>query len=184
MNRTRIEGIVALLGTGLLLVAYGAAAQKGAKPRVDKTFIYNAAEGGMAEVGLGQLAVKKASSQEVKTFGQHMVDDHSKANEELKSLAQSKGVELPKSMGTKNKSIMTKLEKLNGAAFDRTYMSDMVKDHQEDVKEFQHEAGHGADPDVKAWAGKTLPTLQHHLQMAMDTQKALSASYKSAAHHK
>jgi putative membrane protein len=120
-----------------------------------------------------------------------MVDDHSKANEELKGLAQSKRVELPKSIGSKNKAVMAKLEKLNGAAFDRTYMSDMVKDHKEDVAEFQREASHGADPDVKSWAGKTVPTLESHLKMAMDTQKQLTAEFsaghkgaKSPAKHK
>jgi putative membrane protein len=183
MNRTRIEGAAALLGVALLLVSSMAAlAQKGktAKPRVDKTFLMKAAEGGMAEVELGRLAVRKASSPAVKQFGQHMVDDHGKANEELKGLAQSKGVALPKSVGAKNKATLAKLEKLNGAAFDRTYMSDMVKDHKEDVAEFRHESTRGADPDAKAWAGKTLPTLESHLKMAMDTQKELSAGSKKA----
>ncbi|MDQ6758936.1 MAG: DUF4142 domain-containing protein [Acidobacteriota bacterium] len=134
----------------------------------DQQFMMKAAQGGMAEVELGRLAKDHASNQAVKDFGQQMVDDHSKANDELKDLASRKSVTLPTDVNAKDKATMDRLSKMNGAAFDRAYMRDMVMDHKKDVAEFQKEANSGMDPDVKSWAAKTLPTLQHHLQMAQE----------------
>ncbi len=136
----------------------------------DSNFMTKAAQGGMAEVELGQLAVQKASNQSVKDFGQKMVDDHSKANEELKSIAAKQGVTLPTTLDTKDQATKDRLSKLSGAEFDRAYMTDMVKDHRMDVAEFRREADHGTDPDVKAFAAKTLPTLESHLKMAETTE--------------
>lgn len=143
----------------------------------DSHFMMKAAQGGMAEVELGNLAKDHASSDAVKTFGQHMVDDHTKANDELKALAGRKNVTLPTEVDAKDKATMNRLSKLKGAAFDRAYMRDMVADHKKDVAEFQREANNGKDSDVKAWAAKTLPTLQSHLKMAEDTHhQAMSSS--------
>ena len=142
----------------------------------DEKFINNAATGGETEVALGKLAATKAQSDEVKKFGQTMVDDHSKANMELKDLAKSKGVELSKAEGkaTKEESKEEKkLAKKEGGDFDKAYMNLMVKDHEDDVKEFEHAANNAKDADVKAWAAKTLPTLQHHLELAKDLQSKL-----------
>jgi putative membrane protein len=135
----------------------------------DHTFVTKAAQGGLAEVKLGQLATQKASSSDVKAFGQQMVDDHSKANDELKQLASTKGITLPTDTDAKHQATYDRLSKLSGAEFDRAYMKDMVSDHKEDVSEFRTESQRGSDPDVKAWAAKTLPTLEHHLQMAEST---------------
>lgn len=136
----------------------------------DRDFMMKAAAGGMAEVELGRLASQKATNNDVKTFGKHMVDDHSKANDELKQLASQKGVTLPTDMGAEHKETMDRLSKLNGAAFDSAYVSEMVKDHTEDVSEFEREASQGQNSDVKGWAAKTLPTLRDHLQMIRDTE--------------
>jgi len=132
----------------------------------DRKFVLKAARGGMAEVELGQLAVKNASSDAVKQFGQRMVDDHGKANDELKQLAGTKGITLPSSLDRKHKLTYTHMSRLTGQSFDRAYAADMVRDHTEDVREFEKEAANGKDPDVKAWAAKTLPTLREHLHMA------------------
>lgn len=131
----------------------------------DSKFILKAAKGGMAEVELGKLAVQKATASEVKQFGQHMVDDHSKANEELKTLTSQKQVALPSAPDAKEKKLYDRLSKLSGAAFDKAYVRAMLTDHEVDVKEFEKESNNGSDPDVKAWAAKTLPTLKNHLQM-------------------
>ncbi|MBZ5585685.1 MAG: DUF4142 domain-containing protein [Acidobacteriia bacterium] len=139
----------------------------------DSNFITKAAQGGMAEVELGQLATTHASNQSVKDFGQKMVDDHSKANEELKSIAAKEGVTLPTTVSAKDQATRDRLSKLNGAEFDRAYMADMVKDHRMDVAEFRREADHGTDPDVKAFAAKTLPTLENHLKLAETTDSQL-----------
>jgi len=142
----------------------------------DKMFVTKAAEGGLAEVQLGQLAADHASSEDVKKFGQRMVSDHGKANDELKTLAQQKNITLPTELGAKDKALHDRLEKLSGAAFDRAYMQHMLTDHRKDVNEFKHESTIGKDPDVKAWASKTLPTLEEHLKQAEDTTKAVGTS--------
>ena len=169
--------------TGAVVLAMSAApafAQTGkatsAKAPADQTFVKNAAEGGMAEVELGKLAQQKGSSAEVKTFGQRMVDDHSKANDELKSIAQSKNITLPTDLNAKDKALRDRLDKMSGVAFDRAYMQAMVKDHRMDVNEFRHESTSGRDPDVKQFAAKTLPTLEDHLKQAQDANRAVGTS--------
>lgn len=146
----------------------GSAAQPGgaALSDADKKFINDAASGGLAEVEMGRLATQKGQSAEVKKFGQRMIDDHTKANNELKQLASSKGITPPKEPNSEEKATMDRLSKLKGEEFDRAYMDDMVKDHTKDVADFEKESTQGADKDVKAFASKTLPTLQDHLRMA------------------
>jgi len=131
----------------------------------DKTFVMNAAVGGMAEVELGKLAVQKASSESVKSFGQKMVDDHSKANDDLKSVASAQKIDVPVSLDTKHQATIDRLSKLSGAAFDRAYIREMVKDHDQDVMEFKKESQSGQNSAVRDFAGKTLPTLQEHQRM-------------------
>jgi putative membrane protein len=136
----------------------------------DSAFMREAAEGGMAEVELGRLANQNGESADVKQFGQRMVEDHGKANDELKSLAKQKNVDLPTQPNAKQKALHDKLSKMKGAQFDSAYMAAMVSDHQTDVAHFQRQAKSGKDPDVKAWAEKTLPTLQEHLKMAQEVR--------------
>ena len=104
----------------------------------DTKFVLEAAAGGMAEVSLGKLAAEKATNPDVKQFGQRMADDHSKANEELKAFASQKGVTLPAEVNPAAKAVEARLAKLSGAAFDKAYMQDMVKDHDKDVAAFKH----------------------------------------------
>lgn len=144
----------------------------------DHTFATMAAQGGMAEVALGQLAQQKASSDAVKQFGQRMVDDHTKVNDELKSIASTKNIALPAEVSAKDKATMDRLSKLSGAAFDRAYMQDMVADHKKDVSEFRHESENGTDADMKAFAAKTLPTLEEHLKLAEQTAAQTKAGGK------
>lgn len=144
-------------------------------------FAKEAAMGGMAEVDLGQLAASKAESADVKQFGQRMVDDHGKANDELKSWASQKKVTLPAELGAKHKAEHAKLEKLSGAAFDRAYMAAMVADHNKDVAAFMRESKTAKDPDLKAFAGKTLPTLQEHQKMAKDINAKVAGAAKTTA---
>lgn len=132
----------------------------------DKKFVKDAAQGGLAEVELGRMATEKASSDEVKKFGQRMVDDHTKANDELKQVAQSKGIDIPTGLSAKDKMLKERLSKLSGPGFDRVYMQNMVKDHKQDVADFARESRTGADPAVKDFASQTLPTLKSHLREA------------------
>jgi putative membrane protein len=133
---------------------------------MDRHFIHKAGQGGLAEVELGKLAAEKGQSDEVKKFGQRMVDDHSKANDQLKQLAESKGVTLPTDLSAKDKATKARLDKLSGEKFDRAYMNDMVQDHTKDVSEFKKESTTAKDSDVKNFASQTLPTLQDHLKEA------------------
>lgn len=133
----------------------------------DKKFITETAHGGMMEVELAKLAVDKASSEEVKQYAQRLVDDHSKANDELTQLASQKGVMIAHDEKAMMKG-KDKLSKLSGADFDREFMSMMIKDHTKKVKEFEEVSTKAKDTDVKDWAAKTLPTLREHLQMARD----------------
>lgn len=140
-----------------------------------KKFVADAAQGGMMEVELGRLATQKAGSDAVRNFGMEMVQDHTRANNELKAVAARKNIEVPSDMSSSQKSTLDKLSKLSGAEFDKQYMSDMVSDHESDVKEFETQSNKGNDADVKAFAAKTLPTLQKHLQMARDVANQVGA---------
>jgi putative membrane protein len=142
----------------------------------DHAFVMDAARGGMAEVELGKMASEKASNDKVKAFGQQMVTDHGKANDELKSIAMSKNMTLPADVGPKHKATSDRLSKLSGAAFDRAYMDEMVKDHTTVAAAFHKDATTGKDAEIKAWAGKTVPTVEDHLKMAKDTQKQLGSA--------
>lgn len=143
----------------------------------DKKFVRDAAQGGMAEVELGKLATEKASSDDVKKFGQRMVDDHTKANDQFKQVASSEGIQLPQGLSAKDKLTKERLSKLSGEQFDKAYMADMVKDHTQDVAEFQRESQSGKDPAVKDFASQTLPTLEDHLKQAKEiAPKTHSAS--------
>ncbi len=134
----------------------------------DKDFILEAASGGQEEVKLGQLAKEKGQSEIVKQFGQHMIDDHGKANDELTGLAGRKGVTVPTELKSKHQKVIDSLTKLSGPDFDKQYMAEMVKDHVADVALFKKEANGGKDAELTTWAKQTLPTLEKHLTMARD----------------
>jgi putative membrane protein len=143
--------------------------KSGSLAAADRTFVREAAKGGMAEVEMGKLAASKATNPEVKAFGQKMVDDHSKANDQLRQVASGKGMQLPTNLDTKSRAAYNHLEKLSGDAFDRAYVKMMVKDHVQDVAAFDKEAkSSGADSDVQQFASSTLPTLRSHLSMIND----------------
>ena len=149
---------------------------KEAAGNADHAFVMEAASGGMMEVELGRMADKQASSDDVKKFGQRMVDDHGKANNDLSALAQKKNIKLPSEMSKSHQATRDHLAKLNGAAFDKAYMQHMVSDHTKDVRAFQHEAKMGKDPDIKAWAGQVLPTLEDHLKQAKQVSSSLAGT--------
>ncbi|MBV9182277.1 MAG: DUF4142 domain-containing protein [Acidobacteria bacterium] len=185
------KAVLALVATGVCSLALAAqsspsadrnttnkAATGSGLTATDRIFMKKAAEGGLAEVELGQLATEKASSPEVKQFGQRMVDDHSKANDQLKQIASEKGVRLPDKPDAKDQAIKARLEKLSGEQFDRAYIQDMVSDHTKDVSEFHREARVGKDPDVKNFASQTASTIEDHLKQA----KSISSS-SAHSHH-
>jgi putative membrane protein len=132
----------------------------------DKTFLDKAAQGGLAEVQLGQLAEQKAASPKVKQFGERMVTDHSKANQDLRQVAKQMNVTLPAQPSAEDLATARKLRSESGANFDEAYMKDMVSDHRQDIAGFKKEAQSGQDPAVKGFAQKYVPVLEQHLSLA------------------
>lgn len=130
----------------------------------DAKFVTEAANGGMAEVELGKLAQQKAQHADVKAFGDMMVNDHSKANEELTTLAQAKSITVPATLGTEQQKVKDDLSKKTGREFDKAYIDDMVEDHEKDVKLFEDASKNLKDAELKAFVDKTLPTLKAHLE--------------------
>src|SRR5438874_10278684 len=176
--------VVALIGAALCLGVSAPAAEKKEEKKTqqpssspnkspataslsakDKSFMKEAAQGGMMEVEMGKMAQQKGKSAEVKKIGGIMVADHSKANAELMAIAKRKGVDLSKEKA--------KMKHLNDANFDREYIDAMVKDHQEDLAAFQAEAKNGSDADVKAFASKTSAVVKKHLDMVKAAQAKL-----------
>jgi len=135
---------------------------------MDRTFVKKLAQGGAGEVALGKLAASRAANPRVREFGQQMIDDHSKANSDLQSVGASNGIRVPGGLGPEERRTFNRLSKLRGAAFDRAYVADMVEDHKKDVAEFRRESRVGRHPEVKSFAARTLPVLQHHLMMIQD----------------
>ncbi len=146
----------------------------------DKKFVHAAAEGGLAEVELGKLATEKASSEDVKKFGERMVNDHSKANDELKKVASNQGIQLPEQLSAKDMALKERLSKLNGASFDKAYMASMVKDHKADVADFEKESDNGKDSAIKQFATSTLPTLKDHLAEAERIEPTVMSSTRAS----
>ncbi|HEV7506234.1 MAG TPA: DUF4142 domain-containing protein [Thermoanaerobaculia bacterium] len=139
----------------------------------DRQFMTTASQAGMMEVELGKVAAEKGTNPDVKAYGQRMVDDHTKAGDQLKQLASQKNVKLSDKLSPAKQKDVDKLSKLSGAAFDSSYMSHMVSGHKPVVAAFEKESKSGKDADVKSWAQTTLPTLQDHLKSAQDINSKL-----------
>src|SRR5687767_2276573 len=139
----------------------------------DSKFAVDAASGGMMEVQLGELAQQKASSQQVKDFGKMMVRDHSKANDELKSIALNKNITLPPAPGEDHMDHIKNLSEKSGKEFDKDYMKMMVKDHEDDIDKFEKCSKDAKDAELKAFAEKALPTLREHHNAAKKINDAI-----------
>jgi putative membrane protein len=173
---------------GLAALAAGAAPPSGSATSTAKTsvklmsdsdFAKAAAEGGVAEIKFGELAEDKASNKSVKDLGQRMVDDHTRADDNLKNAASQENIYLPAQMNPKDQAAYARLSQLSGTAFDRAYARDMVRDHEADIAEFRREANGGKDTLIKGFAAKTLPTLEDHLKLARQTLQSVSPKARS-----
>ncbi len=165
--------LMASIAIALVPVAALAAVSSG-----DAKFLKQAAEGGMAEVELGKIAQQKAMRDEVKQFATRMVDDHTKANDEIAKIAGANGVELPTKVDDSTRKEMEKLQGLSGPDFDRAYMKHMVADHRKDLREFRHEAKSHSGTDAQQFAGRTVPVLLEHLRSAQKTYDIADASHR------
>jgi putative membrane protein len=155
MHRLRYVLALGLVGGSVALADGG-----------DRSFVDKAATGGMAEVTLSKLAMDKGQSTEVKQFARKMVEDHSKANMELKQIAEKKNLGVPAKLDDKHQMVYDKLAKLAGPDFDREYMRVMAADHDDAVKLFKEQSENGQDPELKSFAMKTLPVIEKHDDMA------------------
>ena len=171
MMRQMIIGVALVAVTVCVWLTPSSFAGQRQGATTDQAFVKKAAMGGLAEVQLGKMAVERAASPDVKQFGQRMVDDHGKANQELMTLVEQKGISAPTALDKKHQKEADRLAKLQGAAFDRAYMQHMVKDHEEDAKLFRTEAKKGKDPQLKSFAATTLPTIEDHLNTARNLVK-------------
>jgi len=169
----RISLMAAMLATGLMATAGPASAAGGDLQQSDLRFLREAAGGGLAEVALGKLAVDRAHSADVRAFGQRMMEDHAKGNEQLLALAQSKQVELPTDVPADAKQTGERLADLSGAAFDREFMKGMVADHEKVVAAFEAEAKSSGDSDLRQFATQALPMLRDHLAQARRIEATL-----------
>ena len=158
----------AALGTVAASAAPNDARTANQLTKEDRDFFEDAAQGGLFEVKLGQVVVKQGASEDVKQFAQRMIDDHSRANQELSRLAAKKQMPMPTAIETRDQALYDKLAKLEGAKFDDAYMDAMRKDHDQVVADFRKQASDGQDPDLQKFAQKTLPTLEEHDRMARD----------------
>lgn len=138
-----------------------------------KQFMMAAASGGNTEVMASQVALTMAKNDRVKNFANMMVNDHTQANNELKSMATRMNVTLPDSVMPKQHDELETLRKTSGKNFDKQYMDMMVKDHKETVAKFQKASQNLDNNDLKTWASNTLPKLQMHLDSAQAIQKAV-----------
>ena len=129
-------------------------------------FIKKAADGGMAEVELGKLAVQNGQRDDVKEFGHQMIADHGKANENLKSVASKLMVTVPEKVGEKHQGMIDKMSKMLGTGFDTRYIEDMVADHEKDIAEFENARGEVTSEDLKKFIDETIPVMKEHLEMA------------------
>jgi len=154
----------------------GGSGSSGALSSADRNFATKAAQIGLAEVQTGELAKSKAATDQTKQYGEHMVTDHTKANDELKRIAGDKQMSLPSAPAAKDQATLKRLQGLSGAAFDRAYLDSQIAGHKEAISAFQAEAKSGKDPDLKSFATATLPELQEHLKMATDASKTTKAS--------
>lgn len=182
MKLNHIALAAALMTAGLATTASISAADKADRAanqqadqlaRQDKKFAMEAAKIGMAEVSAGKLAQQRGTDP-VKKFGEHMVQDHTQANDKLMQIAGQKGIQLPQQADKNAQKKMDKLSDLSGAKFDKEYLQAQVKDHKKAVDLFEKQAKNGKDAELKQFAAQTLPTLQEHLKMAQDMEKAHS----------
>lgn len=183
LSKTKISANVCLVALFLFSGGYGWAQTSSSQMNTRKTsmstdgqFVKEASSGGMAEVKLGRLAEEKGTNETVKKFGARMVNDHSKADENLKAAAAQANMTLPNKIDSKDEQQYNRLSKLSGETFDREYAKEMVTDHTQDIAAFRKEATNGEDAPIKNFASETLPTLQEHLKLAREMEKSVSSS--------
>jgi putative membrane protein len=139
--------------------------ENGPEAMMDKAFVHDALEGGLAEVQLGKLAVQKSNNEDVKQFGQKMIDDHTKLGDQMKQVAQQMNVKPPTSLSSKDRATIKNLKAMAAGSFDKAYIKDMIKDHEKDRSDFQAAANRTSNPALKQVATQGAQVIDEHLQL-------------------
>lgn len=178
--RHQLATVVALAGMALWPAAVAAqeatttTTEQQQLSEADRNFAQEATVANMAEVELGQMAVDKASNEQVSEYGQRMIDDHGMAQDQLEQIAQDKDIQLSTEMPEDKQQMRDQLQDLSEAEFDRAYIDHMVTDHEQAIELFQNQADNGQDQELQQYAEQTLPTLQEHLDQAKQIQTEIS----------
>ena len=187
MKGTHFTSAIAILAAIALTPAHAAdpntspkGASGAAPSSADAKFAKKAAMDNLAEVALADVARQQASQDTVKQYAEKLRSDHEQATEKLKSIAAQKGIDLPTDVDAKHKREQDKLAKKQGADFDKAYIDSMIKDHKSTIKEFEHEAKSGKDPELKEFANGMLPGLRKHLQEAQQLQGSAKSAKKTS----
>ena len=173
------NAVIGMAVAALLIFAPGAFAKKhqhqsANRLAVDNDFAAKAAETNLAEIRMADLAMKTTTSPRVKDLAQRLESDHAKANTQLKEIAGKENITLPNKLDAKDQVEYDKLSKMTGREFDKAYTRAQVRDHKAVIIVFRREAEHGTDPELKKYAADTLPTLEHHLQLAEAAESAVA----------
>jgi len=161
-----MKRLIVSLGSVLLILSATSHGISSDKSEADQQFVSEAARGGMLEVELGQLALKNGTSSEVKNFGQQMVTDHTRLNNELGNAAKQDGLQVPTALSAKQRAEIQSLSKISGKEFDSKYAQLMVKDHTNDLAAFQKAESTTERPELKKAIADAIPVVEHHLEMA------------------
>ena len=166
--------IACLLGIfALAAVQEWAVAATDSPPHTTASFLHHAAEGQQSEIELGQMALQKASNEQVKQFGARMIEDHTKARQEVQQLALKGGIQLPSQSVGSHKDIKEQLSKLSGKEFDRTYITAMLREHAKEMKELEQHALVEKNPEVRQWAAGAVPVVKEHFTKAITIASSL-----------
>lgn len=182
----KIRTMMSAVGAVAAALAMAGGAHAAKMGSMDRTFATKAAQGGMAEVQAGRIALQRGIDGGVRTFAQRMVDDHSRANRALQRIAMQQGIILPAHTDAAHQMALARLSSISGPQFDKVYIKGQVKDHVATVALFKREAAYGRNAALRQFAAKTLPTLQSHTRMSYQVSDDLMPSPRAGvyAHRK
>jgi putative membrane protein len=166
-------GVMILAVSSAPAIASAKKSSSATKSMTDQAFVIDAAKGDMAEVELGKVAASKATNEQIRKLAKRMVDDHTKALDDLRAVAKKDSITLPAAVDPNDEAIKDRLDSLSGTPFDRAYMDAIIKDHRQDVVEFRTQSKTAKNADVKGYATKMLPMLEEHLKVAQSTSRAV-----------
>ena len=167
MRQAWVSLLMCVAGAAMLLCSHvGSSQDTTDASSSDRKFVHAALQGGIAELKLGELAAQRGKSDDVKQFGQKLVNDHTRFIDRMRQIAQEEGIGVPEGIRGRDKALEMRLGELSGNAFDRAFIEAMVLDHRKDLSEFQKEANFGNDTSIRNAASEGAQIIGEHLQLA------------------